>query len=74
MVQAFEIVGRGHENPSMQDLILSVKSDVEDGTALADALKRHPLHFDDLFCNLVKAGEHAGVLETLLHKIALYKE
>ncbi|EGV51765.1 type II secretion system F family protein [Candidatus Endoriftia persephone] len=74
MVQAFEIVGRGHENPSMQDLILSVKSDVEGGTALADALKKHPLHFDDLFCNLVKAGEHAGVLETLLHKIALYKE
>ncbi len=74
MVQAFEIIGRGHENPSMQDLILAVKADVEGGTALANALKKHPLYFDDLFCSLVSAGEHAGVLETLLHKIALYKE
>ncbi|MBA1444122.1 MAG: type II secretion system F family protein [Chromatiales bacterium] len=74
MVQAFEIIGRGHENPSMQDLILAVKADVEGGTALANALKKHPFHFDDLFCNLVQAGEHAGVLETMLHKIALYKE
>ncbi|MBL3600739.1 MAG: type II secretion system F family protein [gamma proteobacterium endosymbiont of Lamellibrachia anaximandri] len=74
MVQAFEIIGRGHENPSMQDLILAVKADVEGGTALANALKKHPLHFDDLFCSLVSAGEHAGVLESLLHKIALYKE
>ncbi|MES9943225.1 MAG: type II secretion system F family protein [Candidatus Thiodiazotropha sp. 6PLUC2] len=74
MVQAFEIVGRGHENPSMQELILTIKADVEGGTALADALKKHPLHFDDLFVNLVRAGEHAGVLETLLNKIATYKE
>ncbi|MCG7872089.1 MAG: type II secretion system F family protein [Candidatus Thiodiazotropha lotti] len=74
MVQAFEIVGRGHENPSMQELILTIKADVEGGTALADALKKHPLHFEDLFVNLVRAGEHAGVLETLLHKIATYKE
>ncbi|MCU7846647.1 MAG: type II secretion system F family protein [Candidatus Thiodiazotropha sp. (ex Lucinoma kastoroae)] len=74
MVQAFDIVGRGHENPSMQELILTIKADVEGGTALADALKKHPLHFDDLFVNLVRAGEHAGVLETLLHKIATYKE
>ncbi|MCU7803115.1 MAG: type II secretion system F family protein [Candidatus Thiodiazotropha sp. (ex Lucinoma borealis)] len=74
MVQAFDIVGRGHENPSMQELILTVKADVEGGTALADALKKHPLHFDDLFVNLVRAGEHAGVLENLLHKIATYKE
>ncbi|MEJ2609831.1 MAG: type II secretion system F family protein [Candidatus Thiodiazotropha sp.] len=74
MVQAFDIVGRGHENPSMQELILSIKADVEGGTALADALKKHPLYFDDLFVNLVRAGEHAGVLETLLHKIATYKE
>ncbi|RDH90673.1 MAG: type II secretion system protein F [endosymbiont of Seepiophila jonesi] len=74
MVQAFEIIGRGHENPSMQDLILAVKADVEGGTALANALKKHPLYFDDLFCSLVSAGEHAGVLEALLHKIALYKE
>ncbi|MGD8908406.1 MAG: type II secretion system F family protein [Chromatiales bacterium] len=74
MVQAFDIVGRGHENPSMMELILTIKSDVEGGTSLADSLKKHPLYFDDLFVNLVRAGEHAGVLETLLHKIALYKE
>jgi len=74
LVQAFDIVGRGHENPSMQELILSVKSDVEGGTSLADSLKKHPLYFDDLFVNLVRAGEHAGVLESLLHKIATYKE
>ena len=74
MVQAFDIVGRGHENPSMQELILSIKADVEGGTALADALKKHPLQFDDLFVNLVRAGEHAGVLEGLLDKIATYKE
>jgi type IV pilus assembly protein PilC len=74
VVQAFEIVGRGHENPSMQDLVLSIKADIESGTAMAEALRKHPLHFDDLFCNLVEAGEAAGVLDTLLDKIATYKE
>jgi type IV pilus assembly protein PilC len=74
LVQAFDIVGRGHENPSMQDLILSVKTDIESGTALTDALAKHPLYFDDLFCNLVAAGEQAGVLDVLLDKIATYKE
>ncbi|HHH40146.1 MAG TPA: type II secretion system F family protein [Sedimenticola sp.] len=74
LVQSFDIVGRGHENPAMQDLILSIKADIEGGTALAEALKKHPLYFDDLFCNLVYAGEQAGVLEELLHKIATYKE
>lgn len=74
LVQAFEIVGRGHENPSMQDLLLKIKSDIEGGIPLAEALGRHPLYFDALFCNLVQAGEQAGVLETLLHKIAEYKE
>ncbi len=74
MVQAFDIVGRGSENASMQDLILAIKADVEGGTALATALSKHPLHFDDLFCNLVRAGEAAGVLEDLLDKIATYKE
>lgn len=74
LVQAFEIVGRGHENPSMQDLILSIKADVEGGNPLAESLAKHPLYFDDLYCNLVQAGEMAGVLETLLHKIADYKE
>jgi len=74
MVQAFDIVGRGHNNPSMQEMILSIKADVEGGTSLTAALRKHPLYFDDLFCNLVEAGEQAGVLETLLHKIATYKE
>jgi type IV pilus assembly protein PilC len=74
LVQAFEIVGAGHENASMQKLILSVKADVEGGSALAEALARQPLYFDDLFVNLVEAGEQAGALETLLDKIATYKE
>ncbi|MGI9343494.1 MAG: type II secretion system F family protein [Gammaproteobacteria bacterium] len=74
LVQAFEIVGNGHDNPAMQKLILAVKQDVEGGTALAEALAKHPLYFDDLFVNLVEAGEQAGALETLLDKIATYKE
>ncbi len=74
LVQAFDIVGRGHENPSMQDLLLRIKADVEGGNPLAESLGRHPAYFDALFCNLVRAGEQAGVLETLLHKIADYKE
>lgn len=74
MVQAIEIVARGHSNPSMQDLLLSIKNDVEGGSTLTDALRKHPLYFNDLFCNLVHAGEQAGVLETLLDKIATYKE
>ena len=74
LVQAFEIIGAGHENQAVQKLVLDVKSDVEGGTALADALGKHPLHFDDLFVNLVAAGEQAGALETLLDKIATYKE
>ncbi len=74
LVQAFEIVGRGHENPGMQELILNVKGDVEAGNTLADSLAKHPLHFDELFVNLVRAGEAGGILETLLDKIATYKE
>lgn len=74
LVQSFDIIGAGHENPAMQKLVLSVKADVEGGTALADALAKHPLHFDDLYVNLVSAGEQAGALETLLDKIATYKE
>jgi type IV pilus assembly protein PilC len=74
LVQSFDIVGAGHENPAMQKLILAIKSDVENGSSLADALGKHPLHFDDLFVNLVAAGEQAGALETLLEKIATYKE
>jgi type IV pilus assembly protein PilC len=74
LVQSFEIVGAGHENAAMQKLILAVKADVEGGSALAEALAKHPLYFDDLFVNLVEAGEQAGALETLLDKIATYKE
>jgi type IV pilus assembly protein PilC len=74
LVQSFDIIGAGHENPAMQRLILAIKADVEGGTSLADALGKHPLHFDDLFVNLVAAGEQAGALETLLDKIATYKE
>ncbi|HDK37403.1 MAG TPA: type II secretion system F family protein [Thiolapillus brandeum] len=74
LVQALDIVGKGHNNPSMQELILTIKADIEGGTSLTNALRKHPLYFDDLFCNLVEAGEQAGVLETLLDRIATYKE
>jgi type IV pilus assembly protein PilC len=74
LVQAFEIVGNGHEKPAMQKLILDVKGDVEGGTSLHEALAKHPLYFDDLYVNLVEAGEHAGALESLLDKVATYKE
>jgi len=74
LVQSFEIVGRGHENPSMQELILAIKADVEAGGGLADALGKHPRQFDELYINLVTAGEHAGILEEILHKVAEYKE
>ena len=74
MVQAFDIVGQGHSNPSMTKLIMQVKVDIEAGGTLASALASHPAQFDDLFVNLVDAGEQSGALETLLEKIATYKE
>ncbi len=74
MVQAFEIVGNGNDKPAMQKLILEIKADVEGGTSLHEALAKHPLQFDDLFVNLVQAGEQAGALESLLDKVATYKE
>ncbi len=74
LVQAFEIVGSGHDNQAMQRLLLAVKQDLEAGVTLADALSKHPVYFDDLYVNLVRAGEQAGALETLLDKIATYKE
>src|SRR4249920_3328983 len=74
LVQAFEIVGNGNDKPAMQKLILDIKADVEGGTSLHEALGKHPLYFDDLFVNLVEAGEQAGALETLLEKVATYKE
>lgn len=74
LVQAFEIVASGHENAAMQKLILTIKGDVEGGSSLAEALAKQPLYFDDLFVNLVESGEQAGALESLLEKIATYKE
>ena len=74
LVQSFDIIGKGHENPSMAELLLGIKADIESGDTLAQALKKRPIYFDELFCNLVEAGEQAGVLESLLDKIATYKE
>ncbi len=74
IAQAFDIVGKGHENPSMQELILSIKQDVESGTNLTQALGKYPLYFDALYCNLVAAGEQAGILDGILEKLATYKE
>ena len=74
MVQAFEIIGNGHEKPAMQKLVLDIKANIEGGSTLHESLAKHPLHFDDLFVNLVEAGEQAGALESLLDKIATYKE
>ena len=74
LVQAFDIVGSGHENPGMQKLLSAIKVDLESGTTLAEALAKHPLYFDKLFVNLVHSGEQSGALETLLDKIATYKE
>ncbi len=74
LVQAFDIVGAGHEKPAMQKLILDIKADIEGGTSLHEALGKRPLYFDDLYVNLVEAGEQAGALESLLDKVATYKE
>jgi type IV pilus assembly protein PilC len=74
MVQAFEIIGNGHEKPAMQKLVLDIKASIEGGSTLHESLAQHPLYFDDLFVNLVEAGEQAGALESLLDKIATYKE
>src|ERR1700753_672774 len=74
MVQAFEIIGNGHEKPAVQKLVLDIKANIEGGSTLHESLAKFPLYFDDLFVNLVEAGEQAGALETLLDKIATYKE
>ena len=74
LVQSFEIIGEGHDNKSMQKLILGIKSEVEGGVALAEALSKQPLYFDQLFVNLIAAGEQSGALETMLDKLATYKE
>jgi type IV pilus assembly protein PilC len=74
LVQALEIVGRGHDNQAMATMILGIKAHIEAGNTFAESLARYPLQFDDLFVNLVNAGEKSGALETLLDKIATYKE
>jgi type IV pilus assembly protein PilC len=74
LVQGFDIIGRGHDNPRMQNMLISIKNDIEGGSNLSDALAKHPFHFDDLYCNLVRAGEHAGILDSILDKVATYKE
>lgn len=74
LLQSFEIVARGHSNPSMQRLLMEIKADVEKGSSLTQAFARHPLYFDALFCNLVGAGEAAGILENVLDRLAIYKE
>lgn len=74
LVQSFDIVADGLENITMKELVISIKTDVESGNSLAGALKKHPLYFDDLFCSLVDSGEQSGALETMLDRIATYKE
>ena len=74
LMQAFEIVARGHSNPSMTQLLMSIRSDVEQGSSMGKAFAKHPKYFDRFYCNLVAAGEAGGVLEHLLDKLALYKE
>jgi type IV pilus assembly protein PilC len=74
LMQAFDIVGRGHANPSMARLMNDIRMDVETGTSLNQAFRKYPLYFDALFCNLVAAGEQAGILETLLDRLATYQE
>ena len=74
LLQSFDIVGKGHANPSVSKLVMDIRSDVETGTSLNQAFRKFPLYFDPLFCNLVGAGEQAGILEDLLTRLAIYKE
>jgi type IV pilus assembly protein PilC len=74
LLQSFDIVSKGASNPAVGRLLIDIKTDVETGSALATAFRKYPLYFDALFCNLVAAGEQAGILETLLDRLATYKE
>ncbi len=74
LLQAFDIVGRGNPNPSVSKLLNDIRSDVETGTSLSAAFRKFPMHFDNLYCNLVEAGEAAGILEALLDRLATYME
>lgn len=74
LLQSFDIVGKGHSNPAVAKLLLDIKSDVETGSSMSAAFRKYPLYFDSLFCNLINAGEQAGILDTLLDRLATYKE
>jgi type IV pilus assembly protein PilC len=74
LLQAFDIVGKGHSNPAVAKLLGDIKADVETGSSLSASFRKYPLYFDSLFCNLVGAGEQAGILDTLLDRLATYKE
>lgn len=74
LMQAFEIVARGHSNPAMTQMLMQIRADVEQGSSLSSAFSKHPKYFDKFYCNLIAAGEAGGVLESLLDKLALYKE
>jgi type IV pilus assembly protein PilC len=74
LVQSFEIVGDGLQNPTMRTLVMSIRDDVAAGNNFADSIRKHPREFDELFCNLVEAGEQSGALETMLDRLATYKE
>jgi type IV pilus assembly protein PilC len=74
LLQAFDIVGKGHSNPAVSKLLGDIKADVETGSSLSTSFRKYPLYFDNLFCNLVGAGEQAGILDTLLDRLATYKE
>ncbi|MFJ2989383.1 type II secretion system F family protein [Collimonas sp. NPDC087041] len=74
LLQSFDIVAKGHANPSVSKLVNEIRGDVETGTSLSQAFRKYPLYFDPLFCNLVGAGEQAGILEDLLERLAIYKE
>ncbi len=74
LLQSFDIVGKGHANPAVAKLLMDIKMEVETGNSLTNAFRKYPLHFDALFCNLVAAGEQAGILDSLLDRLATYKE
>lgn len=74
LLQAFDIVGRGNANPSVQRLLAEIKADIEKGSSMSQSFSKHPKYFDALFCNLVQAGEQAGILEGVLDRLATYKE
>ena len=74
LLQSFDIVGKGHSNPAVSKLLNDIKSDIETGSSMSQAFRKYPLYFDSLFCNLVNAGEQAGIIDTVLDRLATYKE